>query len=417
MHGVVPWMQCGRGVGFLGDTDVSLVRRISEILTWLSRHSPHSFFLHACEMTTLRELLVETWVEYGISTFFITLRLFTRFKMVGRRLQKDDYLMVLAWFFYTMMTVCAHIVSINGDNRAMTNEERRNLPPDERARKIKGSKFFLGGHMTYVSMIWTMKICMLLFFQRLTRGLKSEKFIKPGIVLVATTWLVEVLTVLCTCRPVSNNWAIYPDPGKLCTHESPVWYIVQVVFNVVTDAVIVSIPMPLVIQAKVSVWRKLGLAFLLGAGIFVMVAAILRVVFVMQNAAPSEPAIWAMRECFVATFVGNAPMIRPLFTKKFYQGGYKDNNLSHGYNQSGSVPLDTYGTNSHSKSYFTSKAGTHADVESSSMENIIDSSDSKTGGSDFGIRVQHSVAITSETNTMTTVGDEDRKWTPEFERR
>lgn len=120
-----------------------------------------------------------------------------------------------------MMTVCAHIVSINGDNRAMTNEERRNLPPDERARKIKGSKFFLGGHMTYVSMIWTMKICMLLFFQRLTRGLKSEKFIKPGIVLVATTWLIEVLTVLCTCRPVSNNWAIYPDPGSEFPPSTP----------------------------------------------------------------------------------------------------------------------------------------------------------------------------------------------------
>lgn len=48
-------------------------------------------------MTTIRELLVETWVEYGLSTLIIALRLFTRAKMVGRRLQADDYMMVVAW--------------------------------------------------------------------------------------------------------------------------------------------------------------------------------------------------------------------------------------------------------------------------------------------------------------------------------
>lgn len=96
----------------------------------------------------------------------------------------------------------------------MTDEQRLNLPPNERARKIKGSKFFLTGHSTYVSMIWTMKICMLLFFQRLTRGLKSEKFIKPAIGWVVATSVVEILTVLCSCRPVERNWQIYPNPGS-----------------------------------------------------------------------------------------------------------------------------------------------------------------------------------------------------------
>ncbi|KAL1645716.1 hypothetical protein SLS58_003600 [Diplodia intermedia] len=372
-------------------------------------------------MTTIRSLLIETWVEYGFSTILVAMRLYTRFKMVGGRLQKDDYLMVLAWAFFTTMSVCAHIVSLNGDNRAMSNEQRRLLPSDERDRKILGSKFFLTGHLTYVSTIWTLKLCMLLFFRRLTRGLAAEKFVKPAIGVVAVTWLVEFFTVLFSCHPVQNNWAIYPDPGKLCTHESALWYIVQVVFNVITDAVIVPIPMPIVIKAKVSMMRKLGLVFLLGAGIFVMVAATLRVVFVLTNAAPSEPAIWAMRECFVATFVGNAPMIRPMFTRKFYQGGYQDNDQSHGYTN-GSVPLDTYGTGGSKNAtnrMYGSKVGTTVDIESDSTENIIESS---TGGKtdrgpDFGIRVQHSVAVSSHTNTSprpSTMGDHNERnsWSP-----
>lgn len=48
-------------------------------------------------MTTIQELLIETWVEYGISTVLVGMRLFTRTKMVGGRLQWDDYLMILAW--------------------------------------------------------------------------------------------------------------------------------------------------------------------------------------------------------------------------------------------------------------------------------------------------------------------------------
>lgn len=126
-----------------------------------------------------------------------------------------------------------------------------------------------------------------------------------------------------------------------------------------------------------------------------------------------------MRVCFVATFVGNAPMIRLLFTKKVYQGGYKNNDVSHGYNQSGSMPLDTYGTNTNrSKNCFSSKVGTNVGVASSSVENIIGPSDSTFGDPEFGIRVHHSVAVASETKTTTTVGEEERKqWTPEFERR
>lgn len=97
----------------------------------------------------------------------------------------------------------------------MTDEQRRNMSLNERARKIKGPKYFLAGHMTYATMIWTMKLCMLLFCQRLTRGLKSEKFIKPAIAFVAATWLVEMLTGLQLRRTVSNNWAIYPNPGSV----------------------------------------------------------------------------------------------------------------------------------------------------------------------------------------------------------
>jgi hypothetical protein len=48
--------------------------------------------------SSLQQLVIETWVEYGIATIVVLLRYYTRIKMVGlRRLDYDDYMMPVAW--------------------------------------------------------------------------------------------------------------------------------------------------------------------------------------------------------------------------------------------------------------------------------------------------------------------------------
>ncbi len=85
--------------------------------------------------------------------------------------------------------------------------------------------------------------------------------------------------------------------------------------------------------------RKIGLYILLGLGLFCMMAAILRRGAYLQcqpDSAPSYPnvgtltlssstsksisAMWSIREDFVAVFVGQAPMVYPLFNRKFWEG-------------------------------------------------------------------------------------------------
>jgi hypothetical protein len=49
-------------------------------------------------MSSLQQLVVETWVEYSIATIVVLLRYYTRIKMIGlQRLDYDDYLMPVAW--------------------------------------------------------------------------------------------------------------------------------------------------------------------------------------------------------------------------------------------------------------------------------------------------------------------------------
>lgn len=53
------------------------------------------------------------------------------------------------------------------------------------------------------------------------------------------------------------------------------------VMNVFTDVLIMAIPAPVVIPIKTALWKRIILIALFGAGLFIMIAAILRVAMVL----------------------------------------------------------------------------------------------------------------------------------------
>jgi hypothetical protein len=63
--------------------------------------------------------------------------------------------------------------------------------------------------------------------------------------------------------------------------QSPAFLITVLVLNLVTDLCIILIPIPIILPLRISWGRKVGLMILFTAGVFVMIAAILRVYFVL----------------------------------------------------------------------------------------------------------------------------------------
>lgn len=48
--------------------------------------------------TSASSLVAEEWIEYGVGTLIILLRILTRVKMVGLKgLAPDDFLIIVAW--------------------------------------------------------------------------------------------------------------------------------------------------------------------------------------------------------------------------------------------------------------------------------------------------------------------------------
>jgi len=66
------------------------------------------------------------------------------------------------------------------------------------------------------------------------------------------------------------------------------------VLNILTDLMLLCIPIPLLIHLQVSLTRKILLGALFGLGIFVVVATTLRIYFTVVGGSVSNMTFWSM---------------------------------------------------------------------------------------------------------------------------
>ncbi|KAF4207618.1 hypothetical protein CNMCM8927_002695 [Aspergillus lentulus] len=309
----------------------------------------------------------EAWTEYGIGVLIILGRIFARWKVVGvKNWQGDDYFAIIAMLFWTAELTMLELIGQHGANIGLTDAQRAALTPEQVKSLVSGSKCLLAGWTCYVTLIWCLKACMLFFYNRLTLGLMQQKLVKINAVVCVFSYIAVIFTIYFHCLPIQKHWQIYPDPGEQCTVDR-INYIVLAVTNVCTDAVLVSIPVPLLAKVRLALRRKLVIGVLLCGGVFVMCAALLRCILSLQSInSINTSTIWAIRETFVAIIAVNAPCIKPLFSSSVWLGSSKDpsSKNAHRYGGSGSYSLSVFGKSkpdplvSH-----TSKLGDHASDE------------------------------------------------------
>ncbi|ROV99833.1 hypothetical protein VSDG_03063 [Cytospora chrysosperma] len=280
--------------------------------------------------------LVEMWALYVMGSLIIFLRVACRWRMVGvRNFKMDDYIIWFSWVVYTIMSVAADVCGRHGSLHTLSDEVRATITEAEAAPYVWVTKWFCTGVSTYIVFIWSLKFTMLFFYKRVVNGLWVEKFIMPAMALVVASFVAVMVIQFASCRPYNRMWQIYPDQGARCMPLAEIYLIPALVLNVVTDIFILAIPAPVIFPVKTTVWRKISLIVIFSAGLFIMVAAILRVDFVLVQDDGTTAAIWSCREDFVAIIVGQAPirprrtpgvtltttkLVRPAFTRRFWTG-------------------------------------------------------------------------------------------------
>ncbi|RGP75810.1 hypothetical protein FLONG3_5567 [Fusarium longipes] len=280
---------------------------------------------NAGEMADLRNYNIEAYTLLGIAM----------------NLWADDYLVILAAGIYAIETGLAYSVgnvAFGLANNSLSDEQRASLQPEDPEYQIRvlGSKIQLALWATYSSLLWILKASMCTFYYRLTKDLEGYRTrVMIGFGLIITSFVVVQMNLLLSCSPFNQWWQIFPDPGAFChaaISPSLIW--TGLSFNLITDFYLIMIPMPMLWKAAMPWPQKVGLITLFSCGLFVTMAAVLRVVLLVSVSIPQSNSLpqpsnsakdplngpqlaasWAVRETFVAIMTTNIPMLFPHFKK------------------------------------------------------------------------------------------------------
>ncbi|PYH80289.1 hypothetical protein BO82DRAFT_313273 [Aspergillus uvarum CBS 121591] len=263
---------------------------------------------------------VQLWTMYAIGVSVTMLRTWAQARVVGwRHLRLDDYLVWVGILFYTAQVSLAYNVGAVAHglaNNSMTDAQRAALTPEspEYHARVIGSKIQLAGWATYSALISFLKLSMLAFYARLMDGL-GRRYRIPiyvGFVLVVGSFLASIITILASCRPFHKNWQIYPNPGNVCQPAISM-PVVAITFasNLLTDPYLILLPIPMLWGSSLKVIKKIAATIILSAGIFILVCATLKAVFIIveQDKGASLAEEWGTRETFAAVITTNLPMV------------------------------------------------------------------------------------------------------------
>jgi hypothetical protein len=144
----------------------------------------------------------------------------------------------------------------------------------------------------------------------------QNTFVKIVIAYVVLGFVaVEIPCLFILCRPFSQYWAIAPYSRECTTYHT--YCIIQTVFNISSDALMLAIPIPLIVKTNVKPAKKAALIGVFGMGIFVILAAFLNKYYNFTMPGTTVYMLWHIREASVSVMVANLMCWWPLLRKIF----------------------------------------------------------------------------------------------------
>lgn len=154
-----------------------------------------------------------------------------------------------------------------------------------------------------------LKNTILEFFKRLS-GLTWSKTYQNGVVAVRcvllATFFAVVVSDLAECHPFKHYWQVFPDPGGQC-RQGYANLITIGVCNVLTDLLLVALPVPIIIMSHMTLKRKMQLVLLFSMSLLVVAVTLYRIPQVIgAHGSQRLRSLLASIELLVATGVANA---------------------------------------------------------------------------------------------------------------
>ncbi|KAK7943180.1 Satratoxin biosynthesis SC1 cluster protein 4 [Apiospora aurea] len=253
--------------------------------------------------------LVITWT---------TMRVFAkRFKGLSP-LMVEDILCYIALLCYSG-SVTGHIIcnhSLAAVVMGGVGHHQKELSSFHVARYSKLSFF---AQIIYGPVIGCVKLSILSMLKRVffTRGFRIATYF---VMFVAFCWmLMPILVALLVCSPIEFNWN-RRAPGGRCGNKQIAYALVGVV-DLVSDLLILALPMRMVFKLQIKTAHKVALASIFGFSVITMLFTAIRLYYIygMDFTDPTYstiiPTTIGSVQMGIAIMVASSPLLRPIFDR------------------------------------------------------------------------------------------------------
>ncbi|KAK3952818.1 hypothetical protein QBC32DRAFT_259153 [Pseudoneurospora amorphoporcata] len=259
--------------------------------------------------TTKVHLIINTCLV-GLTLAVIGMRMFARF-LSGAKLWWDDWLILAAVPQGIGMLIIQGLWIGMGVGYPFT-ETYMNLVPL--------LKLLISYELIFATCITTVKLSVMFFYLRVfvNHGLRTAT--KLAMTFVGLWSTGNVLQVFLICRPFRATYDPMSAPDAVCGSQKASFIAIGA-FNVVTDLVILTLPLPTVWGLKMNWSTKAGLTGVFLVGLLTSVVAIIRIVTLtdldMTNLTGTMvyADFWSTVEPNLAILCVSMPMLSPLWAR------------------------------------------------------------------------------------------------------
>ncbi|WRT66766.1 uncharacterized protein IL334_003729 [Kwoniella shivajii] len=218
-----------------------------------------------------RQIFVVSLAVTILATTFVALRIISK-TWVVRKVMWDDYITVLAWFFFMALSIAIMIGTHSGLGTVGIDIQSKWIIPL--------------GKITYIFTVFynpatmTIKLAILFLYRRMS---EVQPWFRYGT--YATMTIVTLSGVVCTflavfqCRPVRSAWhsreeGVCIDMIALFLSTAPI--------NILTDLAILLLPLPILTGLRMEMRQKVALIATFCVGGFVTIVDVVRIAYLQQ---------------------------------------------------------------------------------------------------------------------------------------
>ncbi|KAL4806820.1 hypothetical protein BDV18DRAFT_159989 [Aspergillus unguis] len=250
----------------------------------------------------------------ALSTATTVLR-FVSLRMRSKRPGAPEYLVLAALVIsYIFIAIQYTITLAGGAGRPVTEVDKASV--------VVTLKTILPLEALYGIVMSLVKTSIMLFYLSIFGTKRSFRISTTITMVIVWLWAISViLETMLLCRPLAYNWDT-TIPGGKCGNRNAT-YVVAGTLNLVTDLMVMLLPVPHIWTLKLNLAKKIALTSVFCMGLFVSAVSIIRLVALMAidfndiTSSVQMGVCWTVLEPELAIICANMPLMRPILSRIF----------------------------------------------------------------------------------------------------